>query len=80
MGCTNVLVDGFSKDRSIYLFALGPSAHQNLLFTKDVFKILVLREKTFSLHVFKKEREKKNHPNKKENLKNILMDGLEKPR
>ena len=51
IGCPNVLVDGFSKDRSIYLFALGPSAHQNLLFTKDVFKTPVLREKTFSLHV-----------------------------
>jgi hypothetical protein len=48
--------------------------------TKKVFKTPVLREKTFSLHVFKKEREKKNEPNKKENLKNILMDGLEKPR
>ena len=37
-----------------------------------------LREETLSLLFFKKEREKKNEPNKKENLKNILMDGLHK--
>jgi hypothetical protein len=45
---------------------------------KKVFKTPVLREKTISLLFKKKEREKKNEPNKKENLKNILVDGFSK--
>ena len=35
-------------------------------------------QKTVSL-LFQKNREKKNEPNKKENLKNVLDDGLHKP-
>jgi hypothetical protein len=53
------------------LFDHGFSKKIQILFFK-------IERKTFSLHVFKKERDKKNHPNKKENLKNILMDGLSK--
>ena len=37
-----------------------------------------IERKTFSLNISQKEREKKNDPNKKENLKNLLVDGLSK--
>ena len=82
----NILVDGLHKcfgwlvlQRPIHIFicigAFGPSKP---FVHKRCFQNPCFERKTFSLHVLKKEREKKNDPNKKENLKNILMDGLHK--